>query len=374
MIRFVDEFRSKKAALYLAGEIRSIMPGGNVSYMEICGGHTLTAVRYGLHGLLPENLHLKSGPGCPVCVTSQDYIDAAVALSGREDTVIASFGDMLKVPGATGTLLEARSAGRDVRVCLSPLEAVEMAARSPDKEVIFLGIGFETTAPAVAMAILTARERSLENFSVLTALKTMPAAMAALVDGQAIGLNGFICPGHVTAVAGARMYERFVSSYRLPCVISGFEPTDMLGSVLMLLRQTVEGRAEIEIEYTRAVTTAGNNVAQQAVAEVFQPVDASWRGLGVIPGSGLACAGPYAAFDAGKKFPISLPASADPPGCRCGDVMRGLLDPPSCPLFGRGCTPERPIGACMVSAEGACGIHFRYGSAASAPDRGNETL
>ncbi len=349
------------------------MPREPVSYMEICGGHTLTAVRYGLHGLLPENLRLKSGPGCPVCVTTQDYIDAAVALSGREDTVVASFGDMLKVPGTAGNLLEARSAGRDVRVCLSPLEAVEMAARSPEKEVVFLGIGFETTAPTVAMAILTAGERNLANFSVLTALKTMPAAMAALVDGQSIGLHGFICPGHVTAVAGARMYDHFVSSFRLPCVVSGFEPTDMLSSVLLLLKQTVAGRAETEIQYTRAVTPDGNTVARQAVAEVFRSADASWRGLGVIPGSGLICAERYASYDAGRKFPLSLPAAAEPPGCRCGDVMRGRLDPPSCPLFRRECSPERPLGACMVSAEGACGIHFRYGSTPSAPHRGNDS-
>jgi hydrogenase expression/formation protein HypD len=365
VIRFVDEFRDRKAAEALVASIRAVMPDRPVVYMEICGGHTMTAVRYGLRGLLPTGLKLKSGPGCPVCVTPQEYIDTAIMLARERDVIIASFGDMLKVPGSTGTLLEARSAGRDVRICLSPLEAVEMAERLPDKQVVFLGIGFETTAPTVAMAVLTAGERHIENFSVLTALKTMPQAMAALLEGPVPGIDGFICPGHVTAVAGARMYQPVAEGYGVPCVISGFEPTDMLSSILMLLRQTNEGRAATEIQYTRAVTLEGNPAARKAMAEVFKPADAVWRGLGMIPGSGLVFKAEYSRFDASHRYALSVPPPREHPGCRCGDVMRGLIEPVACPLFGRACTPARPLGACMVSAEGACGIHFHYGTPAA---------
>jgi hydrogenase expression/formation protein HypD len=359
VIRLVDEFRDKRMAERLVAAIDEIMPKTPVTYMEICGGHTLTAVRYGLHALLPSGLKLKSGPGCPVCVTTQEYIDTALFLAGGKDRIIASFGDMLKVPGTHGTLLAARSAGCDVRICLSPLEAVEIAEKLPEKQVVFLGIGFETTAPTVAMAVITAAERRVDNFSVLIALKTMPRAMAALLDGPA-GIDGFICPGHVSAVAGTRLYLPVNEKYRIPCVVSGFEPTDMLSSVLMLLRQTTTRRAVVEIQYTRAVTPEGNPAAQAAVAAVFRSADAAWRGLGMIPGSGLAFQDTYARFDARQRFAPPVTASHEHPGCRCGDVMRGLLEPDGCPLFGRTCSPDRPLGACMVSAEGACGIYFRY--------------
>jgi hydrogenase expression/formation protein HypD len=361
VIRYIDEFRSSAAAEHLLREIRENMPARPVSFMEICGGHTLTAVRYGLHGLLPRELTLISGPGCPVCVTSRSYIDTAVALAAARQAAIVSFGDMLKVPGTASTLAREKAAGRDIRICLSPLEAVAMAAREPEREIVFLGIGFETTAPAVAMAIIEARERHCANFSVLAALKTMPPAMMALLQAPDVRIDGFVCPGHVTAVAGSKLYDPVVRRYRVPCVVSGFEPVDMLQTVLMLLRQTNEGRADTEIQYTRAVTPDGNRIAREAVEGVCEPDNADWRGLGLIPGSGLRVRPEYAGFDASRKFAISVPEPVEPSGCRCGDVMRGSVRPPDCPLFGDPCTPDDPVGACMVSAEGACGIHFRYG-------------
>ncbi len=363
MIRYMEEFRSAAGARALAEDIRRFMPERELAFMEICGGHTLTALKYGLRKLLPENLKLKSGPGCPVCVTPQRYIDAALALAARPGLIVATFGDMLRVPGTEGSLLEARARGADIRICLSPLEAVDCAAANPGSEIVFLGIGFETTAPTQAAAVIEAEERGLGNFSLLTALKTMPAAMRALLSSGSVGIDGFICPGHVTAVAGSRMYEPIAAEFHVPCVVSGFEPTDMLRSILMLLRQAGEGRGEVENQYTRVAGRDGNPVALAAMARVFAPADAVWRGLGTIPGSGLALNDEYARFDAAGKFPVELPPPREYPGCRCGDVMRGVLEPPGCPLFARSCRPDNPLGACMVSAEGACGIHYSYRSA-----------
>jgi hydrogenase expression/formation protein HypD len=364
MIRYVEEFRNTAASRVLADEIGALMPKRKLAFMEICGGHTLTAQKYGLPALLPSGLTLKSGPGCPVCVTPREYIDTALVLSARPEVILATFGDMLRVPGSETSLLCARDKGRDVRICLSPLEAVRIAVENPTREVIFLGIGFETTAPTVAMAVIEAREKSLANFTVLTALKTMPAAMTALLASPQTGIDGFICPGHVTAIAGTRMYEPIAERFRVPCVVSGFEPVDMLQAIALLLRQVRESRAEVENQYTRVVNREGNKTALAALAEAFEPADAWWRGLGKIAGSGLELRKAYAGFDAGRRFSVSLPSARESPDCRCGDVMRGLITPSRCRLFGKECRPDNPLGACMVSAEGACGIHYQYGNAA----------
>ncbi|MBN2353181.1 MAG: hydrogenase formation protein HypD [Spirochaetales bacterium] len=360
MIRYMEEFRSAAGSRALAADIRSLMPKQELAFMEICGGHTLTALKYGLAKLLPEGLSLKSGPGCPVCVTPQRYIDTALALTARPGIVVATFGDMLRVPGTDGSLLEAKARGADIRICLSPLEAVAFAQANPEREVVFLGIGFETTAPTAAAAVIEAEERGLRNFSLLTALKTMPAAMRALLESPTVRIDGFICPGHVTAVAGGRIYEPLADEFHVPCVVSGFEPTDMLRSILMLLRQVREKRGEVENEYTRVVGREGNPAARGVMERVFVPADAVWRGLGNIPGSGLELKVDYTRFDADRRFPVELPPPREYPGCRCGDVMRGTIDPPACPLFARTCRPDNPLGACMVSAEGACGIHYSY--------------
>lgn len=360
MIRYIDEFRNKKAAQKLIEEIIASMPRQNLAFMEICGGHTLTAMKYGLHGLLPKNLSLKSGPGCPVCVTSREYIDTAIHFSRRPDMIVTSFGDMLRVPGTETSLLKEKALGRDVRICLSPLEAVGLAEANPDRQVVFLGIGFETTAPTVASAISLAQEKGLRNFSVLAALKTMPAAMDALLAGGEIALDGFVCPGHVTAITGTALYEPVVQKYGKPCVISGFEPTDMLQSILMLVRLAKDKRAEIRNQYSRIVRPEGNPHALAVLDAVFSVCDACWRGLGTIPDSGLAIKAAYAEFDAARRFPIPQTASRENPRCICGDVMRGVKSPRDCRLFRKGCNPENPVGACMVSAEGACGIFYRY--------------
>jgi hydrogenase expression/formation protein HypD len=360
VIRYIDEFRNKNAALALVREIKNLMPEREIAFMEICGGHTLTAMKYGLHGLLPKGLSLGSGPGCPVCVTSQDYIDTALALSDSPDTVITTFGDMLRVPGSRTSLLKERASGKDIRICLSPLDAVTIASQNPDKDVVFLGIGFETTAPTVAAAILEAHKRGLKKFTVLSALKTMPLAMCALLDTPPLELDGFICPGHVSSITGTMMYEPIVEKYGIPCVVSGFEPTDMLTAVVMLLAQVNNRRPEVGNQYTRIVNREGNKRAQQVIQEVFTPCDAVWRGLGNIPGSGLAIRREYQAYNTSARFPVVLTTSFENPACLCGEVMRGVKKPSDCGLFRKHCNPENPIGACMVSAEGACGIYYRY--------------
>jgi hydrogenase expression/formation protein HypD len=360
MIRYIDEFRNKAAALAIGAEIRSLLPKKKVAFMEICGGHTLTALKYGLHDLFPKGLELKSGPGCPVCVTAQDFIDTAIALSRRPKTIIATFGDMLRVPGSETSLLKEKAGGCDIRISLSPLDAVQIAHHNPDSEVVFLGIGFETTTPTIGMAIIEAEERSVKNFSVLCALKTMPAAMRGLLENHELALDGFICPGHVSAVAGTRMYEPIVSEFHVPCVVSGFEPTDMLTSIVMLLRQVAEGRHAVENQYTRVVQREGNRTALEVIAEVFEPGDAFWRGLGNIPSSGLSIRRQYALYNAAARFSVKIPPARENQNCICGDVMRGVKKPSQCRLFRKVCNPENPIGACMVSAEGACGIYYKY--------------
>jgi hydrogenase expression/formation protein HypD len=341
----------------LAADLERAAGGRSLSYMEVCGTHTMAVARYGLRQLLPPGMKLVSGPGCPVCVTAIGDIDRAVAIARLPNVILTTFGDLVRVPASRSTLAEERAAGADVRVVYSALEAVDLAEASPGKEVVFIGIGFETTAPTVAAAIVTARRRRLPNFSVLCLHKTMPAPLRALLDAGETPLNGFLLPGHVGVITGSLVYSFLADDYGVGGVVAGFEPDDVLRALLTLVGQQ---RPAVEIEYGRAVSPEGNVVAQRILADVFHPADADWRGLGVIPGSGLLIAPEYVEFDAERRFSVDPGPPVEPPGCRCGDVLRGLIDPSVCPLFGRRCTPESPVGACMVSSEGACAAHYRF--------------
>ena len=359
-MKHVDEYRDPKLTKSLAGAIHkaSTKPA---RFMELCGTHTMAIARHGLMGMLPPTVEMISGPGCPVCVTSTGEIDQAVELAGREGVTVATFGDLMRVPGSRRSLADQRAAGARVEVVYSPLDAVEMAAKHPDKEVVFLAIGFETTAPTVAAAVLAAHAKGLANFSLLGAHKLLPPALAALLSGPDLGLSGFLCPGHVTTVIGTAAYEQVAAGYHLPCVVSGFEPADILGAILLLVRQVEAGEARVEVPYSRAVSPAGNPQAVALMEKVFQPCDAVWRGLGMIPLSGLKLRAGYAAYDAAARYALSSDPVPDPPGCRCGDVLRGLIRPPECKLFGKACTPTDPVGPCMVSVEGTCAAYYKYG-------------
>jgi hydrogenase expression/formation protein HypD len=353
----VSEFREIELVRGLAERLRT-MAAPPATLMEVCGTHTVAIARHGLREALPAGVRLISGPGCPVCVTPQDHIDLFIALGELEGVALATFGDMVRVPGTQRSLEQARAQGVDVLVVYSPMDAVEAAARRPEKQIVFLGIGFETTAPAVALALLEAKRRELGNFSVLCAHKLIPPAMLALLESE-VAVDGFLCPGHVSVIIGSEAY-RPVAARGKPCVVTGFEPADVLGAVGMLLKQLAEGRSEVEVEYSRAVRPEGNPKARELLGRVFRVADARWRGLGIIPGSGYELAEEFAAFDAARRFKVEPPASEEPRGCRCGEVLKGLIDPPECSLFGKACTPRKPVGSCMVSSEGACQAWYRY--------------
>lgn len=340
--------------------------GRSVQFMEVCGTHTMAAFRTGVHHLLPPNVRLLSGPGCPVCVTDPSYIDAAIDLAGRPGVLVATFGDLVRVPGSDSSLEQERAAGADVRIVYSPSDALVLARECPSKKVVFLGVGFETTAPTVAWAIRQAAQEELANFFVLCAHKTMPMAMDALLRDQQVKIDGFICPGHVSVIAGTGMYRFIPERYRIPCVVSGFEAWDLMTSVSRLLQQLVDGRAEVENEYSRSVTETGNLAAQQLLAEVFEPGDAVWRGIGTIAGSGLAIRPAYARYDAARALDVKFTPARVNPACQCGAVLRGMATPLDCRLFGRACSPLHPVGPCMVSSEGVCAAYYKYEKRAAA--------
>jgi hydrogenase expression/formation protein HypD len=325
--------------------------------MEVCGTHTMAVSRYGLRDLLPAGMRLVSGPGCPVCVTAVGDLDRVVALARRAEVTIVTFGDLVRVPSSHSSLAAERAAGADVRVVYAPTDALELAAAEPERQFVLVGIGFETTAPTVAGALLMARDRGLGNLSVLSLHKTMPGALRALLDAGESRIDGFILPGHVSVVTGSDCYRFLPREYGVGGVVAGFTAADVLEALLLLARQD---RPAIEIGYRRAVTAAGNRVAQELLARVFAPCDAVWRGLGLIPGSGLRLADEFRDYAAEERFTVEPGEPVEPRGCRCGEVLRGLIDPPECALFGRRCTPETPVGACMVSSEGSCAAHFRY--------------
>ena len=330
-----------------------------VTLMEVCGTHAHQFARYGLAQILPEQVQLLSGPGCPVCVTSAGEIDAALMLARVPGVTIATFGDMVRVPGSDSTLAHERARGADVRVMFSPMEAVELA-QGCGQQVVLLGVGFETTTPGVAVAVREAKRRGLRNFSIMSAAKRLMPALEALVAAEDVAVHGLLAPGHVSTIIGAAAYRAFVAEHSLPCVIAGFEPEQILRGVLALVRQLAEGRAEVENAYPGVVSEEGNLKALAAIDEVFEPADSQWRGLGLIPLGGLALREEYADLDALTRFGIEMPEGREHPACRCGEVLRGAIRPPECGAFGRACTPEHPLGPCMVSSEGACAAAWKY--------------
>jgi len=331
-----------------------------LTLMEVCGTHTMAIHRHGIRALLPENVRLISGPGCPVCVTSQGQVDQIVELAARPEVTIATFGDMVRVPGSHSSLERERAGGADVRVVYSPLDAVAIAEAEPSRQVVFIGIGFETTAPAVAAAVVEARKRRLGNFTLVAAGKLIPPALEALLSSGDLNLDGLICPGHVSVIIGSRAYEVLAEKHRLPCVVAGFEPAEVLEAVVALVRQAAEGRAEVENRYSTWVRPEGNRRALAMMEKVFRPGPAKWRGLGTIEGSGLVLRPEWEEFDAAARFGLEERDVPEPEGCRCGDVLRGLVSPGDCPLFADRCTPEEPVGPCMVSSEGTCAAAYRY--------------
>jgi hydrogenase expression/formation protein HypD len=329
--------------------------------MEFCGGHTHAILRFGIPSLLPETVDLRAGPGCPVCVTSAADLDHAIALAQVPDVILTTFGDMIRVPGSHTSLAQAKAEGADVQVVYSPLDALQVARQNPDRPVVFLGVGFETTAPMVASAVLTAEAEGLDNFTVFSTHKLTPPATLAILDSGEVALDGVIGPGHVTTVIGSDAWCFLPDDYGMPCAIAGFEPLDLLRAILALVTMAEAGDPRVDNTYARSVRAGGNPSAQQAIERVFEVADAEWRGFGTIPRSGLQLRDVYGRFDAGHRFPIEIAPAREPPGCRCGDVLRGVLLPPECPLFAKTCTPQSPIGPCMVSAEGACAAYYRYG-------------
>lgn len=359
-MKYIDEFRDPVLARRLLTEIaaRSTRP---VCLMEFCGGHTHAIFRHGLRQMLPKTVQLRSGPGCPVCVTAGADLDRAIAIAGLPGVILTTFGDMLKVPGSRGSLQTARAAGADVRVVYSVLDALHSARVNPERTVVFLGVGFETTAPTVAAAILQAEREGLRNFYVLSLHKLTPPAMRAILDAGEVRLAGIIGPGHVTTVIGSAAWEFLPRDYDIPCAVAGFEPLDILHAVRALVEMAEEGRPAVVNAYSRSVRPAGNRVALDTMARVFEICEAEWRGVGRVPASGLALRPEYAHFDAARAFSVDVAPADEPAGCRCGDVLRGVLEPPECPLFRRVCTPADPVGPCMVSAEGACAAWYQYG-------------
>jgi len=360
-MKFIDEFRDADLARKLAHKIATISTRP-ARLMEFCGGHTVAIMRNGIRQLLPPRIEMLSGPGCPVCVTSNHDIDKAIALAGLPKLIITTFGDMLKVPGSYSSLQKARAAGGDIRIVYSTQDALQTARDNPDRPVVFLGVGFETTAPTIASAVLQAAKESIDNFSVLCQLKLTPPAMRALLDLGETRLNGIICPGHVSAIIGTRPYEAYARDYGVACVVAGFEPVDILQAVEMLVQQVEEGTARVEIAYTRGVRPEGNVKALELMNEVFDTTEACWRGIGDIPQSGLKLKKEFACFDANLQFEIKLPPIREHAGCRCGEILRGVIRPFDCGLFGKVCTPENPVGPCMVSSEGSCAAYYQYGA------------
>ncbi len=363
----VESYRDAAVARALTAKLRTHTTRP-VNLMEVCGTHTVAIFRHGIRQLLPANVNMLSGPGCPVCVTANGDLDKAIGLALTPGATLCTFGDMLKVPGSYSSLQRARSQGADVRVVYSPLDALRLAEQHQDRQIVFYGVGFETTAPTVAASIVEARRRGLTNYSVASVHKVVPPALRALLQASEVHIDGFLMPGHVSAIIGSQAYEFIAREFGIPCVVGGFEPLDILQALDMLLTQIAAGQAKVEIAYTRAVRPQGNPAALRIMAEAFAPVDAAWRGIGVIPGSGLALRTELGSFDALRRFPLDLPEPRENKRCRCGEVLRGVLRPPQCPLFGKSCTPENPVGPCMVSFEGTCSAWFQYGGAEALAD------
>ena len=361
-------WRDRALAAAALSEISRLAPaaaaktGGQVNFMEVCGTHTMAIAASGMRKLLPKELRMLSGPGCPVCVTSQGDIDRVLALAAVPGVIITTFGDMLKVKGSKGLDLQsARERGADIRVVYSPLDAVALAAAEPAREVIFIGVGFETTAPVIGGAVVRAKKAGLRNFSSTAFFKLVPPALELLLSDPENRIHGFMLPGHVSAIIGTGPYKFVAEKYRVPCVVTGFEPLDILSGINMLLKQVLSGEPKVEDEYFRAVRAEGNPAAQKLMKEVFSVTTANWRAIGPVPGTGLEFSKAYAGFDAVKRFKIKYAEAPEPKGCLCGKILLGKALPPDCPLFGKACTPSSAVGPCMVSSEGACAAWFKYG-------------
>ncbi len=357
-MKYIDEYRDKEKVMALADQLKRLSRKP-IRIMEVCGGHTMAIQRFGIPALLPETIELVSGPGCPVCVTSRAYIDQAIAYSRMPEVIITTYGDLIRVPGSSSTLDREKAAGGDIRIVYSILDAMMIAKQNRNKKVVFLGIGFETTSPASAAGIAKAQMAGLFNFFVYSAHKIMPPPMAALID-EGVNINGYIGPGHVSCITGSHIYDFIPEKYNLGVVISGFEPLDLLQSIYMLVKQHEDGQAAVEIQYSRAVKPEGNLKALDMLDEVFELRDDWWRGLGTLPQSGFGIREKYAEFDAEKMIAVEVETTREDKGCICGTVLKGLAKPSDCKLFGKACTPSEPVGACMVSNEGACAAYYRY--------------
>lgn len=367
-MKYVDEFRDGEQARVLISEIETLVasmalpPDRPLYLMEVCGGHTHSIFRYGLEGMLPKEIELVHGPGCPVCVLPMGRVDDCVAIAEDPKVIFTTFGDAMRVPGSKKSLLQAKAEGADVRMVYSPMDALELARRNPEREVVFFGLGFETTMPSTALTILEAESEGIRNFSVFCNHITIVPTIKAILDSPGLQLDGFLGPGHVSMVIGTAPYEFIANFYRKPMVVAGFEPLDILHSIWMLLKQIKEGRAEVENQYARVVPDAGNDAALNAVSRVYELREFfEWRGLGSIDHSGVRLREAYAHFDAERKFTIPNVRIADPKSCQCGEVLKGALKPWQCKVFGTSCTPETPLGALMVSSEGACAAYYQYG-------------
>ena len=358
-LKYVEEYRDPELGRKLLERIhqRSKKPA---RLMEFCGGHTVAIFKHGLRQLLPSNIEMLSGPGCPVCVTSAADLDKAIALGEIPDVIITSFGDMVQVPGSRSSLQKAKAEGADVRIVYSAQDALNIARDNPGKKVVFIGIGFETTAPTIAASILHAEKENIKNYSVLSLHKVTPPVMKAIMKLGEVKLNGIICPGHVSAVIGSSPYEFLAKDYRIACAVSGFEPVDILLAVDRLVEQIESGNPQVEIAYRRGVKPEGNPAALKLMDSVFESGEADWRGIGIVPASGLQLKKQYERYDASQQFDIKISPAEEPRGCICGAVLRGVSTPPECRLFRTTCTPEHPVGPCMVSSEGSCATYFNY--------------
>jgi hydrogenase expression/formation protein HypD len=358
-IKHIEEYRDSTLARQLSEKIKRLSRR-KIRLMEVCGTHTVSIFRSGIRSMLPETISLLSGPGCPVCVTDQAEIDAFIELARQKDVIVTTFGDLMRVPGSASSLQRERADGRDIRMVYSTMDAVGLAQQNPGRHVVFLGVGFETTAPTIAAAILAAAGLKLDNFSVMSAHKVVPPALETLMAVDGVRIDGFILPGHVSVIIGLKAYRPFFERHRVPCVVAGFEPGDILQAVAMLVAQLETERPCLENAYPRAVTEEGNLKAQQILTQVFQVGDACWRGIGRIPESGLQIRESYAAYDAGRRFVLHLPEPKTPKGCACGEILTGQKIPPECALYKKVCTPIDPVGPCMVSSEGTCAAYYRY--------------
>jgi hydrogenase expression/formation protein HypD len=359
-MKHLDEYRAGSLARPLVDELQRAVTKP-LRVMEVCGSHTMAIFRNGIRTILPAAMELVSGPGCPVCVTSASHMDAFIGMADRPGVRVAIFGDLFRVPGSQGSLAEASSRGAKVEIVYSPMDALELATRNPEELVVFLGVGFETTTPGIAATIFTAKNRGIKNFTVFSTQKTMPAPMEALLSDPALQIDGLLCPGHVSSIIGAGAWQPLASKYHLACVVAGFETADLLKGLILLARQIGSNDIKVENVYPRAVAWEGNQRAEKMVAEIFEPADMDWRGLGRIPLSGLKIRSKYAEFDAEIRLDITLPVAQEPKGCLCGNVLKGRSTPRQCHLFATRCTPATPIGPCMVSSEGTCAAYYKYG-------------